>query len=125
MIRLPSPTASLRSDGFRAVEIEFRRLFCLSRMNLNGERHASRAFEEECFVLSPIGAKDKVGERSVGCDWTGAAGLSQVDDRGRVFRRSVLVALEGEVDQDARRRVAAERPPFGSVDKALADTYEV
>ena len=125
-IRLPSPTASLRGDGFRAMEIEFRRLFRLSRMNLNGERHASRAFQEDRFVLDPVGAKDEVGERSVGGDrLTGTAGLREIDDRSRVFGRSVLVALEGEVDEEARRRVATERAPFGSVDKALAAAHEI
>src|SRR5580700_7624908 len=126
MIRLLSPTASLRGDGFSAMEIELRRLFRLARMNLNGERHASRAFQEDRFVLDPVGAKDEVGERSVGGDrLTGTAGLREIDDRSRVFGRSVLVALEGEVDEKARRRVAAERAPFGSVDKALDATHEI
>ena len=121
-----SPTASLRGDGFRAVEIEFRRLFRLARMNLNGERHAGRAFQEDHFVLNPVGAKDEIGERPVGGDrLTGTTGLRQVDDRGRIFRRGVLVALEGEVDEEAGRRVAAERAPFGSVDEALAAAHEI
>src|SRR5215468_5277714 len=87
LIGLPlSPAASLWGDGFRAVEIEFGRLFRLSGVNLNGERHASRAFQEDRFVLDPVWAKDEVGECPVGSDrLTGTARLRQLDDRGRVF----------------------------------------
>src|SRR6478752_10464914 len=57
-----NPTASLRGDGLRAAEIEFRRLFRLARVHLNGKRHASRAFQEDGFVLDPVRAKDEVGK---------------------------------------------------------------
>src|SRR5580698_612397 len=126
MISLPRPAASLRGDRLRAVEVEFRRLFGLSGVNLNGERHAGRALQEQGFVLDPVSAEDEVGEGSVGGDrLTGTPGLRQIDDRGRVFGRDVLVALEGEIDEKAGRRVAAERAPFGSVDKTLAAGHEV
>jgi hypothetical protein len=75
MIKPSLRPASLWRDGFRAVEVEFRGLLRLSRMNLNGERHTCRALKEDRFVLDPVGAKDEVGKGLVGGDGAGAPGL--------------------------------------------------
>ena len=82
----------------------------------------SRALQEHGLVLDAVGAEDEIGERLVGYDLlAGMPGLGQVDDRRRIFGRSVLVALEGEVEKHAGRRVAAERPAPRRVDQALVD----
>ena len=113
--RAPAATASFGGDGFRAVKIEFRRLCRFACMDLNDERHAGRPLQEDRFVLNPVGAKDKVGERSVGGDrLTGAAGLRQIDDRGRVFGRGVLSPSKVK---SIRRPVAVSpprAPPLGA-----------
>ena len=77
-------------------------------------------------MLNSVGAEDEVGERSVcGDRLSGMASLREINDRGRIFRRSVLVAFEGEVDEKAGGRVAAQRAPSGSVNEALAAAHEI
>ena len=90
-------------------------------MDLDGERHACGAFEKHRFVLDAIGAEDEVGERLVRDDaLAGVVGLGQVDGGGRVFRRRVLVALEGEVEKQCGRGVAAKSSAARRVDDRLA-----
>ena len=79
--------------------------------------------QEHRFVLDPVGAKDEVGERSVG---------------GDRLPRPVCVRSTTAVDISAKRSCRPrgevdERPspcrrrarPFGSVDKALAAAHEI
>ena len=116
----------MRDGRFRALEVYPSGLFGLAGMDLDGEWHAGRGIQEHRLMLEAVGSEDEIGERSVGDDrLAGTAGLSQVDDRGRIFGRSVLVTLEGEVDEQAGRRIAAQRAPFGGVDKALAAAYKI
>ena len=95
-------------------------------MDHDGERHAGRGLQEHGLVLDPVGAEDEICERFVGDDrLAGMAGLRQVDDCGRVFGRGVLVAREDEVQEQAGRRVAPQRPALGRVDQALPVAHEI
>lgn len=77
-------------------------------------------------MLDSVRAEDEVGEGLVGDELpAGAAGLNEVDDRGRIFGRGVLVALKREVQEQPGRRVAFEGPALGSVDQGLAAAHEI
>jgi len=77
-------------------------------------------------VLDAVGAEDEVGEGLVGDELlAGMADLSQVDDRGRVFGGGVLVAFEGEVQEQPGRRVARRRPTLRGVNQGLVAADEI
>ena len=79
-------------------------------MDLDGERHAGCTLEKDRLVLEPLGAEDEVGERLVRDHAVAAeVSLSEIDGCGCIFRRSVLLALEGEVDEQRGRCVASRR----------------
>ena len=82
--------------------------------------------QEYGLVLNPVGAEDEICERFAGDDrLAGTAGLRQVDGCGRVFGRGVPVAREDEVQEQAGRRVAPQRPALGRVDQALPVAHEI
>src|SRR5271165_3683513 len=90
-------------------------------MDGDGERHAGRALEKDRLVLDTVSAEDEMGEGFVRDDLlTGAASLGEIDGRRRIFRGGVLVALEGEIDEQAGCRVSAGSAALRRIDERLA-----
>src|SRR5580693_4257129 len=90
-----------------AGEIELYRLLGLAGVDVDGERHAGRGLEKDRLVLDAVWPEDEMGEGLVRHHRLAAMrGLGHIDGCCRVFGRGVLVALEGEIDQEGRRSVA-------------------
>src|SRR5208337_5378947 len=112
---------SVRRVHLGAREVEVHKFFGLAGMDGDGERHAGRALEKDRLVLDAVGAEDEMGEGFVRDDLlAGMAGLSEIDGRRRIFGGGVLVALEGEIDEQARCRVAARSAALRRIDERLA-----
>src|SRR5271166_181614 len=90
-------------------------------MDDDKERHAGRALEKDRLVLDAIGDEDEMGEGFVRDDLlAGMTRLGKIDGRRRIFGGGVLVALEGEIDEQARCRVAAGGAALRRIDERLA-----
>ena len=110
---MPQTSRSARASG--RIRWQFQRVDRRSQLDLPASK--------DRLVLDAVGTEDEMGEGLVRDDLlAGMAGLGEIDGRRRIFGGGVLVALEGEIDEQARCRSPPGAPPFGASTSDLRPT---
>ena len=109
--RLERDWNGVSASILEGIDPRLRLCVCATRRSRRPRRRTlrrRRLAKRRRLVLDAVGAEDEMGESFVRDDLlTGMAGLGEIDGRRRIFGGGVLVALEGEIDEQPRCRVAA------------------